>query len=203
MYLLLAIGFSSKGFRNFSSKSVANKIAYGGANIVPNGVSRISLKSFSSNFKMLFFSTTSASSIIMSPEFSLLSFHYGIDEKVVWDFLMHVLILELFICFLQIIFSMSQTTTANSLSGPFSMMLGLSSKLCNRLCFPWIWLFYLLEEISMFNNLSFKQLRYYWDTDSILVPCIKWRFMYKFVCHKRLSIISKVPDKLKFSSVFF
>ena len=81
MYLLLAIGFSSKGFRNFSSKSVANKIAYGGANIVPNGVSRISLKSFSSNFKTLFFSTTSASSIIMSPEFSLLSFHYGIDKK--------------------------------------------------------------------------------------------------------------------------
>ena len=81
MYLLLAIGFSSKGFRNFSFKSVANEIAYGGANIVPNGVSRISLKSFSSNFKTLFFSTTSASSIIMSPEFSLLSFHYGIDEK--------------------------------------------------------------------------------------------------------------------------
>ena len=81
MYLLLAIGFSSKGFRNFSFKSVANEIAYGGANIVPNGVSRISLKSFSSNFKRLFFSTTSASSIIMSPEFSLLSFHYGIDEK--------------------------------------------------------------------------------------------------------------------------
>ena len=116
---------------------------------------------------------------------------------------MHVLILELFICFLQIIFSMSQTTAANSLSGPFSIILGLSFKLCNRFCFPWIWLFYLLEEISMFNDLSFKQLRYYRDTDSILIPCIKWRFMSKFVCHKRLSIISKVPDKLKFSSIFF
>ena len=81
MYLLFAIGFSSKGFRNFPSKSAANKIVYRGANIVSNGGSCISLKSFSSNFKTLFFSTTSASSIIMSPEFSLLSFHYGIDEK--------------------------------------------------------------------------------------------------------------------------
>ena len=33
-------------------------------------------------------------------------------------------------------------------------MLGLSFKLYNRFCFPWIWLFYLLEEISMSKNLS-------------------------------------------------
>ena len=44
MYLLFAIGFSSKGFRVFSSKSVTSKIADGGAKIVPNGVSCISLK---------------------------------------------------------------------------------------------------------------------------------------------------------------
>ena len=103
---------------------------------------------------------------------------------------MHVLILELFICFLQIIFSMSQTTTANSLSGPFSIMLGLSFKLYNRFCFPWIWLFYLLEEILMFNNLSFKQLRYYRDTDSILIPCIEC------LC-PNLSVIKDCPSFLK------
>ena len=141
----------------------------------------------------------------MSPEFSLLSFHYGIDEKNLSCLgLPHARPYPRVVYILSANnLSMSQTTTINSLSGPFSIMLGLSFKLCNRFCFPWIWLFYLLEEISMFNNLSFKQLRYYRDTDSILIPCIKWRFMSKFVCHKRLSIISKVPDKLKFSSVFF
>ena len=138
MYLLLAIGFSSKGFRNFSFKSVANEIAYGGANIVPNGVSRISLKSFSSNFKTLFFSTTSASSIIMSPEFSLLSFHYGIDEKNLSCLgLPHARPYPRVVYILSANnLSMSQTTTVNSLSGPFSIMLGLSFKLCNRFCFP-------------------------------------------------------------------
>ena len=44
MFLLFTIGISSKGFRIFSSKSVTSKIANGGANIVPNGVSHISLK---------------------------------------------------------------------------------------------------------------------------------------------------------------
>ena len=106
---------------------------------------------------------------------------------------MHVLILELFICFLQIIFSMSQTTTANSLSGPFSIMLGLSSKLCNRFCFPWIWLFYLLEEISMFNNLSFKQFRS--DTIEILIAFL-FLALNEGLC-PNLSVIKDCPSFLK------
>ena len=43
----------------------------------------------------------------------------------------------------------------------FSIILGSSFKLYNRFCSPSVLLFYLLEEISMCNNLSFKQLRYY------------------------------------------
>ena len=93
-------------------------------------------KNYSSNFEMFFFSTTSASYIIMSPEFSLLSFHYGIDEK-----------LELFgtsscTSLSQSLLyasckqsSLAQTNTAKSLLGHFSRMLGLSFKLYNGFCF--------------------------------------------------------------------
>ena len=43
----------------------------------------------------------------------------------------------------------------------FSVILGSSFKLYNRFYSPSVLLFYLLEEISMCNNLSFKQLRYH------------------------------------------
>ena len=46
-------------------------------------------------------------------------------------------------------------------------MLGLSFKLYNRFCFPWIWLFYLLEEISMSKNLSNSS-----DIIEILIACL-------------------------------
>ena len=44
MYLHRIIGFSSKAFRIFSSKSAINKIAYEGANFVPIAVPRTCLK---------------------------------------------------------------------------------------------------------------------------------------------------------------
>ena len=40
---------------------------------------------------MLFFSTTLASSIIISPEFSLVSFHYGIEKNLSYFGLPHAL----------------------------------------------------------------------------------------------------------------
>ena len=93
-------------------------------------------KNYSSNFEMFFFSTTSASYIIMSPEFSLLSFHYGIDEKLELFWASSCTSLSqscLYASCKQS--SLSQTNTAKSLSGAFSRMLGLSFKLYNRFCF--------------------------------------------------------------------
>ena len=66
MYLQHIIGFFSGALRIFSSKSTINKMAYGGANFVPIAVPRTCLKVFSSNWKTLFFSTISASSIRVS-----------------------------------------------------------------------------------------------------------------------------------------
>ena len=72
IYLNHIIGFSSKGLRIFSSESDINKITYRGANFFPIVVLRTSFKVFSSNSNNLFFSTTLASSIRVSPEICLL-----------------------------------------------------------------------------------------------------------------------------------
>ena len=60
VYLRHIISFSSEALRIFSSKSAINKLAYGGANLLPIAVPRTCLKVFSSNWTMLFFSTISA-----------------------------------------------------------------------------------------------------------------------------------------------
>ena len=62
-----------KSIENFSSKSAINKPACGGANFVPIAVPLTCLKVFSSNSKMLFFSTISGSSMRVSLEICLLS----------------------------------------------------------------------------------------------------------------------------------
>ena len=71
-YLHHIIGFSSKAFRIFFSKSAINKIAYEGANFVPIAVPRTCLEVFWSNSKVVF-STISASSMRVSLEIYLLS----------------------------------------------------------------------------------------------------------------------------------
>ena len=65
--------FSSKALTFFSSKSAIKKIVYKCANFVPIGVPRTCQKVFSSNSKMLFFSTISVSSIRVSLEICFLS----------------------------------------------------------------------------------------------------------------------------------
>ena len=66
---------------------------------------------------------------------------------------MHFLILELFICFMQIMLSVPNKYS-KVIVRTFLKNFGVSFKLYNRFCFLWIWLFYLLEEISVSNNLS-------------------------------------------------
>ena len=88
MYLHHIIGFSSKALRIFSSKSAINKIAYRGANFVPIAVPRTCLKVFSSNSKMLFFSTISGSSIrVLNLYFSL---NYSPSKTIKKQFLFHL-----------------------------------------------------------------------------------------------------------------
>ena len=93
-------------------------------------------KIFLWNLKKLFFSATSAGSIIiMSSEFSLLSLHHGIEKKPwdVWDFLKHFLILELFICFLQIILSVPDNYNRFIVSTFHNNFHKLHNRICSHL----------------------------------------------------------------------
>ena len=111
---------------------------------------------------MLFFSATSASSIIISPDFSLLSFQYDIDGKNLTCLgLPHAFPCPRVVYMLPAKKPLCPRQLNRFIARTFSIILGSSFKLYNRFCSPSVLLFYLLEEISMCNNLSFKQLRYY------------------------------------------
>ena len=84
LYLPHIIGFSPKALRSFSSKSAINKITYRGVNFIPTSVLRTCLKDFSSNSKILLFSTISASSIRVSLEICLLSLNSKNLRSRVW-----------------------------------------------------------------------------------------------------------------------
>ena len=81
--------FLLKHIENFSSKLAINKIAYEGANFVPIAVPRTCLKVFSSNSKILFFSTISARSIRVSLEICLLSLNS--KNQIIFDLLLVLL----------------------------------------------------------------------------------------------------------------
>ena len=108
------------------------------------------MKNFSSKLKLLFFSATSASSIIMSPFNMVLTekslSYLGLPHAFTCPRVVYMLPANKPLCPRQLNRFIART---------FSIIL------YNRFCSSSVLLFYLLEEISMCYNLSFKQLRYY------------------------------------------
>ena len=112
-------------------------------------------ENFSSKLKMLFFSATSASSIIISPDFSLLSFQYDINRKNLTCLgLPHAFPCPRVVYMLPANKPLCPRQLNRFIARTFSIILGSSFKLYNRFCSPSVLLFYLLEEISMCSNIS-------------------------------------------------